>query len=245
MKLSAAQLKLIAIITMLIDHMTEVIIGFGMLRYRVFFPSFLANNYSLVYKLYWTGRYIGRIAYPIFAFFIVEGFVHTKSKWKYALRLFLFALISEIPFDMAFNGGRFELGYQNVYFNLLIGLLVVWAMDEIKKTNIPHLLKEILMVLLVSVGCYIAEIILKCDYGYIGILAIASMYLLKNFSNVIAFGAGVLVLSIFNPLEAYAFVDLIFMKLYDGSRGKQNKYLFYCFYPVHLLILGLILHSVI
>jgi len=245
MKLSAAALKMIAIITMLIDHVTAVIVGDGMLGYRKLFTAFTKSNYQFVYDLYWTGRAIGRIAYPIFAFFIVEGFLHTKSKLKYAIRLFVFALISEIPFDMAFNGGSLEITSQNVYFNLLIGLLAIWAIDELMKTKWNTILKYALAIVIVATCSFVAEAVLACDYGYIGIFAIVLMYLFKKLGNVVAFGSGVIVLSIFNPFEAYALIDVLFIKLYDGTRGKQNKYLFYLFYPVHLFILGLIFNLMI
>lgn len=244
MKLSAARIKLVAIITMLIDHMTEVIVGLGMLRGKIF-QQFTFHHSRFVYGLYWIGRGIGRIAYPLFAYFIVEGFLHTKSKGRYAFRLFIFALISELPFDMAFNGGWLEMGYQNVYFNLLIGLLTIWILEEIQKRYHNNLFKFVCMGFVIACGCYIAEVLLHCDYGYIGVLAIAAMYLLREQPKMLAFGTGVLILSIFNNFEAVAFIDLPLIKLYDGTRGKQNKYFFYLFYPIHLLLLGLLLRMYI
>lgn len=239
MKLSEAKLKLIAIITMLIDHMTEVIINYGMLSGKLFY-SFTRKHYQLVYNAYWIGRGIGRIAYPIFAFFIVEGLIHTRSKLKYALRLFVFALVSELPFDMAFNGGWFETGYQNVFFNLLVGLLTIWMIEKVREQVESSLLKVSLIGIVIACGCYMAEIVLRCDYGYIGILAIVAMYLLRDQPKPLAFLTGVLVLSIFANFEAVAFIDVPLMNCYDGTRGKQDKYFFYLFYPIHLLLLGLL-----
>lgn len=125
-------LKLIAIITMLIDHTAAVIIE-RILSSRGFYNAsndvqalqdFYVQNASLVI-VNMAMRLIGRIAFPIFCFLLVEGFVHTRNKGKYAIRLALFALISEIPFDLAFKGKVLEFGYQNIFFTLLVGLLVM------------------------------------------------------------------------------------------------------------------------
>ena len=130
---SGSELKMIAIATMLIDHIAATVI------IRVL--KFGGYNDSL-YQLYRVMRNIGRIAFPIFCFLLVEGFMHTRDREKYALRLGCFAAISEIPFDLAFNGKILEVGYQNVFFTLLLGLLTMMAYDSVMNQSRFSLLKK-------------------------------------------------------------------------------------------------------
>ena len=116
--LSAMTLKYIAMATMLVDHMGYVL-----------FPWIL-----------WL-RCVGRIAFPIFAFQIAEGCIRTHDRRRYALRLLLFAVLTEVPFDLAFSGQVLYLGYQNVLWTLLAGALVCWAADWAQRTpDALHLL---------------------------------------------------------------------------------------------------------
>ena len=120
--ISGSTLKIIAIVTMLIDHT-----GATVLRAILNQPNIMDNlfNRDVWVSIYSASRSIGRLAFPIFCFLLVEGFVHTRNVYKYAGRMFLFALISEIPFDIALKGNLYIPQKQNVYFTLLIGLLVL------------------------------------------------------------------------------------------------------------------------
>lgn len=124
-------LKLIAIITMLIDHIGAVILqrmlaarGMSNAINALAAHEFLSESGGL-YGTFILMRLIGRVSFPIFCFLLVEGFIHTRSIWKYAFRLAVFALVSEIPFDLATEGKLFYFDYQNVFFTLLIGLFVM------------------------------------------------------------------------------------------------------------------------
>ena len=131
---TGSTIKLIAIIAMLIDHTAAVILERIMMRegYMLvmsntdLMPAWIAGH-KLLYISYMAMRLIGRFGFPIFCFLLVEGFLHTHNRIKYALRLFLFALVSEIPFDFAFRGKWFYAGYQNVFFTLFLGLLAMCA----------------------------------------------------------------------------------------------------------------------
>ena len=133
--ISGSTVKIIAVIAMLIDHTAAVVMirqimarGFQEAavggQSRLF--DWLMENGVLFYG-YQIMRMIGRLGFPIFCFLLVEGFQRTRDVKKYALRLGLFALISELPFDLAVTGRLWYGGYQNVYFTLLIGLLALWA----------------------------------------------------------------------------------------------------------------------
>lgn len=120
--ISGSTLKLIAVVTMLTDHAGATVIR-AIWRHPA--VSSVPERYTLWSHIYAASRDIGRIAFPIFCFLLVEGFLHTRNVRKYAERLLLFALISELPFDLALKGNWYYPAKQNVYFTLLIGLLVL------------------------------------------------------------------------------------------------------------------------
>ncbi|NLC19453.1 MAG: conjugal transfer protein TraX [Clostridiales bacterium] len=240
--ISGSTLKLIAIITMLIDHIAAVVLEKIIIRsggYTNIFTSAFrdGDTLSIVYLLM---RAIGRIAFPIFCFLLVEGFLHTRNVWKYAFRLAVFALLSEIPFDLALHAEVFYFGYQNVFFTLLIGLLVLIGIkavsEKLDKSNI--VLSTIAQIIVVVVGIAVAEL-LKTDYSGLGVITMVAMYLLRK-NKVISMLGGCVVLSMLNFFEIVAFLDLIPVWLYNGKRGLKLKYVFYIFYPAHLFILYLV-----
>ena len=160
--ITGSTIKLIAIVAMFIDHIGATIFE-RMLMYRGFGianmnPELMNNwlkigNNALIFMSYTVMRLIGRFGFPIFCFLLVEGFIHTRSKAKYALRLFLFCLISELPFDLAFSGRWYYPYYQNVFFTLLIGFVAMCAFDYLKThflTGIPTVLFRIVSLLLPS-----------------------------------------------------------------------------------------------
>ena len=220
--LSGSMLKLIAIITMFIDHAALL------LAPQIPFMSapFIAIG-SKEITIYFLMRKIGRLAFPIFCFLVTEGFAHTKNKKRYALRLLLFAIISEIPFNIMVSGLVFNLKYQNVFFTLFLGVLMLSVLDCVHKEFFK-------IILLIGTGCI--AILLKCDYGLLGVLLILLMHILKNHpaaQSVLAY-----------PLlsgGAAAFAAFIPINMYNGDRGfiksPAMKYAFYIFYPLHILIL--------
>ena len=135
--LSGSALKWIALFTMLIDHIGAVLLECGVLQaYSQNLPTSLSYETSyFIFQADLIIRQIGRISFPIFCFLLVEGFHHTSNRKKYALRLFFFALLSEIPFDLALQGTFLEFGYQNVLFTLLFGFLTLWAMEKAKEIH--------------------------------------------------------------------------------------------------------------
>lgn len=228
--MTGSKLKIIAIITMLIDH-----VGFGIV-WRL--PSIESS--SIIYV---AMRRIGRLAFPIFIFLLIEGFGHTRSKLKYALRMLIFCFISEIPFDLAFWGNILEIQHQNVYFTLFIGLLVIWGMDEVQKQFLvdedsSKKLVYLYDALIVIAGGGVATS-LCTDYSYIGILAIVVMYLFRK-NRVLQALLGCTVLTVLNPEEFTCFAIVPLIAMYNGKRGIGLKYLFYIFYPAHLFIIYLI-----
>ena len=214
-------LKWIAIITMFIDHTAAV---------------FLPRS-----SIYWMPmRCIGRLAFPIFVFLLVEGFHHTSNVKKYLFRLGLFALISEIPFDLAFHGELLEFTAQNVFFTLFLGLLCIYLMSrlELWVGDQPALLY--LLQVAVIAGTAGLAYLLKTDYGYAGVILIVVFHLFRGKKVIntlcLLFVSGVLI-GYINVLATFAMIPISF---YNGQKGKSMKYFFYVFYPAHLLLFGLI-----
>ncbi len=222
---SGSTLKLMAIIIMLIDHT-----GATVIHSIAALPAVLRDHELRVLwqQIYNVSRSIGRLAFPIFCFLIVEGFIHTRSLSRYALRLFLFALISEIPFDIALKGSWYYPSSQNVFFTLLIGLLVLIGIRYLTDNGTRRLL---LALIPLAAGMALAWW-LKTDYSYKGVFLIAVLYLLRN-SRLYQCIGGAAAISWELPAPL-AFIPIYF---YNGERGFSMKYFFYFFYPVHLMIL--------
>ncbi len=216
--ISGSTLKLIAILSMLIDHTAATVIRSLLLTAQ---DPLWQQRLRLVYSV---SRDIGRLAFPIFCFLLVEGFLHTRNPRKYAGRLFLFALISEIPFDLALQSGWWDPGKQNVYFTLLIGLLVLMGLSFFRE-------KPWLFLPLTAAGMAFAWWI-DCDYNYKGVFLIVVLYVLRHTRLYQCVGGAAAV-----AWELPAPLGFLPVYFYNGKRGLSMKYFFYWFYPAHLLIL--------
>lgn len=241
--INGSTLKIIALVTMLTDHIGAVVLERMLLqrgyleavwRGQEFYQAFYRENFILTTAYFIMRNIIGRWGFPIFCFLLVEGFCHTRSVWKYALRLGLFALISEVPFDLAFFGTFFYWQYQNIFFTLLIGLLVMILFRCIQeKVRARVLLKLPLYGLAFLAGAALADL-LCTDYGSKGIVAIVVLYVFRNIRWLqLLAGAAAFCWEFPAPL---AFIPVWF---YNGERGLKMKYFFYIFYPAHLFLLYL------
>jgi hypothetical protein len=236
---------MIACITMLIDHLTYFFVpedsGF------LFQITIGGRPKDFLWVL---GRAIGRIAFPIFAFLIVEGFYHTKNIKKYVLRLSIFAVIAELPYYWAFwfpADITNENVRRNIMFTLLLGLLVVILLDNIYKayyfTN-PFFMNIFMTVVIVAGG--LSLIFMRGSYqewGY-GVILMVGFYLAHRSKkwNLILF---ILIVGFLRPdLEFMAILAAPILYFYNGEKGRNVKYFFYIFYPAHLVILCLIRSSI-
>ena len=175
-------------------------------------------------------RGFGRIAFPIFCFLLAEGFRHTSSRKRYAQRLLIFALLSEIPYNLVHEGNLYYPS-QNVFFTLLLGFLGIWALSKFREWPLHSALA------LIALG--IVSVLLKADYGWKGYLLILLMYQLAE-QPVLQCFAGISLLGWPGGVAlAYPL-----MNLYNGKRGfiksPAAKYAFYLFYPVHLTAIWLV-----
>ena len=237
---SALALKWIAIVTMAVDHT-------GVACYK----------WLGVSESYWLMRHIGRIAFPIFAFLLVEGFRHTRNRRNYFRNLLIFCVVSEIPFDLVIEGWATRNDGQNIFWTLAIGLLVLMALDalwiRLERGPISRFARLPLSLIPISAGMFLANL-LRTDYASWGVLLIVLVYAgertTARFSvSQIARNAGavcgaVLWMSLYDCshgwiIELYGAVAAIPILFYNGERGRYrlSKWFFYGFYPAHLLIL--------
>lgn len=207
-RLNTFTLKMIAIISMLIDH-----IG------HIFFPEVMIL------------RIVGRIAFPIFAYVLTEGVYYTKDTKKYMLRLGIFALLSEIPYDLAIMGSVLEFSHQNVFFTLFFGVLMLYIMSQMK-----NMMMQYVVVILAVLLCRF----LNTDYSSIGILIIFifSVFRQRRIEKLLI--VSLIFIGLTGGLQLYALFALPLIALHSGEQGPKMKLFFYLFYPMHLLILYLI-----
>lgn len=215
--ITASTLKWIAIISMLIDH-------FGIAIYW--------QLEQHTYSTYEILRYIGRIAFPIYCFLIVEGFFLTKNVWKYIGRCLIFAFLSEIPFDMAIYGRIWYPYSQNVYFTLVIGLCTLVVLDKVRGYDVISIVKQLTVI---AIGAGVAQF-LEVDYHYLGVLFIVMFYYCREMNKWHRDLIGAAAFS----YEVTAPLAMIPIHFYNGERGMSLKYVFYLVYPVHLLLYGMI-----
>ncbi|MCB5951894.1 conjugal transfer protein TraX [Enterococcus sp. BWT-B8] len=225
---SGSTLKWIAIITMFMDHSAKLLYLPQSIIEQL--PPAMETFYTALIKIFDIFLILGRLSFPFFCFLLVEGFVHTSNVKKYFSRLLIFALISEVPYDLAFRNSFFTLEKQNVFFTLLIGLVVLMGLEKVKERT-P--LNIILSLGIVFAGIFTAEF-LQTDYGgWIGVLLISVLYYLREYPLVKCLAGGLVILQ--NSISGL--FSFIFIYFYNGQRGRQWKYLFYWFYPAHLLVL--------
>ena len=219
--LSNSVLKCIALITMLIDHVAFTLLN----KNQTVLLEFFWNKLTLFTLM----RGIGRIAFPIYVFLLVEGFHHTHDRKAYGIRLLVFALISEIPWDLEHNGSFFYFK-QNVFFTLFLGYLGLCLIERLKKEG--DRFKNTLLLFAV----FLISVFLRADYGFGGFGFILLMGLLRNYPVYRAI-IGTCFMS--GTWQAgFAFIPIAF---YNGKRGfvknRFLKILFYVLYPLHMLVL--------
>lgn len=266
--LNNSVIKNIAYLTMLIDHFFAVVFAEIIRRH-----SMAGYETDLLIRIRSAGRAIGRVSFILFAFLAVEGFIHTRSRRNYLLRLGVFAFVSEIPFDLAFSGQIVDYSSQNIFFTLFLGVLVLvvweWAAKSLHMLNRPRAQRDIVWWVCIGVfrgvqfgsvmlGC-VAAYFLRTDYKYMGVLLIATFYLMRGRALIlrVLMAGCVMYLGIwsinylryadiystsyifrFSLRELYGLFAFIPIALYDGNKGRQlPKAVCYGFYPVHLLLL--------
>jgi len=201
-------LKMIAIVSMVIDH-----IGY------VLFPEVIIL------------RIIGRLAFPIFTYILTEGFFYTRDVKKYMMRLGIFALVSEVPFDLATTGKVLEFNHQNVFFTLFLGVLMMCLVSKTKNIVIQYGIVAFLILV-----CRL----LHTDYSTTGLLIIFIFYIFRERKIEKLLIVGLIFVALSGRVQLYALFALPLIAMHSGEQGPKMKTFFYLFYPVHLLILYIV-----
>ena len=216
--LSGSALKIIAVLSMVTDHCAYYLLDGNTMTYEVM-------------------RCFGRVAFPVFAFLVAEGFAHTRNRMRYFLSLLLFAVISEVPWYLL-NGAD---GTHNVMFTLALGVAALAVFERLQK----HGALAIAAILLVALSAEISGL----DYGWHGIVEILVFHLFR--SKKYCQSTRLLQLAFAFPFMSHygiigALLACFIIFLYNGTRGiihgKVAKYGFYAIYPVHLIIIKLFFH---
>jgi len=230
--LNADGLRLIALGLMLLDHLWATLI-----------PG----------NLWMTC--LGRLAFPIFAFQAAEGFVHTSDLKRYLRRMLLFALISEIPFNLIQSGSVLFPFHQNVMFTLLLGLLAVKGVEKARRERTA---RAVVLGVLMLFGSLLLGVVGFVDYDAMGVSTVVLFWLFRDFRgarlaqlaamvllNIVLFDGQSLALTetLYFPIQGFAVLSLLLIWLYNGEKGrggKALKYGSYLFYPAHMLLIYLI-----
>ena len=264
-KLSGAALKYIAAATMLIDHITCGLLEVGR----------GADGRSLMFSvpggitLDTVGRAIGRTAFPIFLFFVVEGYLYTRSRPRFLLNMLVFGALSHFPFRWLFYP-RSQAPHTGTMITLALGMVAVWGIDMLSETlqagrnflperyrrdgtpaqepgktagsDAAMLLRTAGLLIggaALTVACGYAARLAGSDYSYGGVMAVVLLYVFYR-SRPAALLLTWCWLTWYNSSELAAIFGFVLLLCYNGTRGKQNKYFFYLFYPMHLLFLVLL-----
>lgn len=221
---------------MLIDHITYV-----------FIPEQSENGWMGVSIPYLVGRCIGRMAFIIMAFLLVEGFAYTKDRKKYILRLLILAIISEPVFDHMYNALSFPacFAHQNVIFTFVLGLLLMTMLETAKECYFytSKIKYNALSVLFCVIGFLVAHFT-GVDYGEVGIGLILVFYFLRGqgkfYIGLMVFIWSLICLGLNHMLEWAGLIALIPIFMYKGEKGKDMRWVFYAFFPLHMLVLTII-----
>ena len=214
--LDGTMLKIIAMISMVCDHVGALLMW---------------NNKIM--------RSIGRIAMPLFAFGVAEGYIHTKDKKKYLIRMIIFAFISEIPFNLFCDSWYFSLESQNIMFTFALAIIALMGYDKISD-NKPFYMRILGVCWVILMG--IIATLLRTDYGFFAVFLVFVYYYFRNNNIYVRDLAGTIfiLLDRSEGIYVWTFLAGIPLLFYNGKKGKGLKWLFYVFYPAHLLIIYLI-----
>ena len=221
---SCAALKYIAAVCMLCDHI-------GMILFEhINFP--FGDMLDVLF------RSVGRWAFPLFLFCLIQGYFHTHDKKLYAKRLFVAAILVEIPYDLGTTGHFFVWNQNNVMWTMWLIIIMCLLYDKARLQKEKDV--RFCYCGIIWAGCSLLAYVCHVEYGFAAITAATALYVYYN-RPLFGYGLSLVSLSVlFSPIEALALPSAFFISRYDHTKGKQSKYFFYLFYPLHLVLLRLL-----
>ncbi len=226
-------LKIIAIVCMTIDHI-------GLCLGLDYHGSYSLSGFMSL-DTYNLCRMIGRLAFPIFCYLIVEGLIYTKSTFNYCLRLFIFAFISQVPFSLMTRGVPFDIyKHLNVYFTLALGLITIAAIDYCKAQEKRGIIKKPIFVLLSAVAIICTTSFadsIQTDYAGFGVLVIVIFYIFRDRPLLTYIALYLATYYMSTNSQMYSLWAMVPILLHNHKKGPSMKYFFYVYYPAHMLIL--------
>ncbi len=229
--LNSSMLKLIAIAAMLSGHITKFYF-FHFTRITATWPT--ATLFTIAGRAISFHQLLlmfGKFAFPLFAYQLIVGFEKTHDRKKYGIRLFILALISEIPFDLMTHWTLFDPQHNNVIITLFMGFLALCSLEYFKHNRIISFL--------VVLALFMASRYMNADYRTAGFLYILLIYGLRKEKILQCIVSPVLL-----PMKLMVFLSLVLTVFYNGKRGFLKapfwKYFFYAFYPLHMLVIYLL-----
>lgn len=249
--MSAFVLKLVAICSMLLDHSIKTLFYSQSAVTGIF-----GESMAWMYELVQAAAPLGRLAFPIFAFFVAEGCRRTHSAKRYVGRLLLFGAVSELPFRLTLLKMPWETAWpfwplrlRNVFFTLAFGALACFLCGLLRKKGRPALAA------LCALPFAVLAEFLRTDYGFWGVLAIFAAYVFtEKEARLLALGGILTAIYLLKPalsraqpvilgndvqMWVFSLLALVLLAFYNGERGKHAKWAFYIFYPAHLILLYL------
>lgn len=247
--ISGSTLKIIAAISMVLDHVSRIVLTNGIMTHASY-SQISDEQWAILSEASDALHVLGRIAFPLFCFLIVEGFLHTHDLKKYLRNMLVFAIIAEPIYDFVQTGQLFDLRQQNVMCELLLSLVFLIVLEKIQSlSKRKRYIAETALIVLTALAAEYT----KLDGGVYGIMLVAAFYLFHDSKAKMFFAAVCAVLlsschivgggfefataNVLNPDVAAAVVSLLLINLYNGKRGLKLKYFFYIFYPAHLALL--------
>lgn len=227
--MTGTTLKIIALVAMTVDHMFKILFNqYGLIT---LFGMDVSSSYILIQ----VAGVVGRIAFPIFAFSIAEGCKHTRNQTGYLLRLLVVGIISEIPYQLSFNFGQLRFATSNIFFTLLLGAITCMLCSKLMAKYTYWMFIPILVIMIV-----IAEL-LGTEYGGAGVIMITIPFVTnRKMFRFVAMSAINTYLYFFVANSIWLFIGATvgtgLIICYNDLRGKNIKWLFYVYYPTHLIL---------
>lgn len=236
---TGTKLKIYGCITMMFYTIALSVVQNGLIHVNDYsqeeLSQLLKNDSNMMLLSGWASvlQILSGLAVPVFAFLLVEGFLNTSNFSKYLLTMLVFAIISEVPYDFAMNNTLWTFSSQNPLFTLSICLIMLYGLRAFDRgKGFTHRMVQLVIIL----AAVLWSSMLRCAFGLCMILLVAIYYMLRDHKGMrLLLGSFISVMYVTGPLSVYALYS------YNGQRGwNKNKYIFYAFYPLHLLFFGLI-----